>query len=111
MLKVVSMPFIRPNPKAKSAAKPVSGLTAYVEAEKLLHIAFVLPASALIGWGAGAWADSCWHQSWIAIVGIVFGCVSGLFYVIRYAMAAEKTSRSENSPQNGTGKGNADHTL
>ncbi len=30
------------------------------------------------------------HQSWIAVVGIVFGGVSGLVYAIRVALAANK---------------------
>ncbi|MGD1106947.1 MAG: hypothetical protein ABR865_07865 [Terracidiphilus sp.] len=38
-----------------------------------------------------SWArGSHLHQSWIAIVGIVFGGISGLVYVVRLALNAEK---------------------
>lgn len=99
------MPFNRPIPESKLPKKASSGLSAYVEAEKLIQIAFVLPAAAFIGWLAGAWADSYWHQSWIAIAGIIFGCIAGLVSVIRMALAAERNSRPGNEVKNGTGKG------
>jgi hypothetical protein len=39
------------------------------------------------------------------IAGIAFGSVSGLYYVIRTAFAAEKASRSEDTDQDGNGEG------
>ncbi len=102
------MPFHRAIPESKPPEKSSGGLAAYVEAEKLIHLAFVLPAAVAIGWGAGWWADNRLHQHWIAIVGIVFGSISGLFYVIQTAINAEKISRKEDSAQNGSGKGSGD---
>jgi len=102
------MPFHRAIPDDKQPVKTSSGLSMYVEAEKLMHLAFVLPAAVAVGWGAGWWADNRLHQHWIAIVGIVFGCISGLFYVIQQAIAAEKKSRKEEQIQNGTEEGTPD---
>jgi F0F1-type ATP synthase assembly protein I len=70
--------------------KTPGALQSLVQAEKLLQVAFVLPSATVIGWLAGAWADQHWHQSWLAIAGIIFGAISGLVYVVRMAADAEK---------------------
>ena len=54
------------------------GFQSLVQAEKLMQIAFVLPSAMIVGWLAGAWADTKLHQSWLTIVGIILGCISGL---------------------------------
>ena len=84
------MPYHRPIPDPKRDGKPVSLMGTWIQAEKLMQIALILPCSAFIGWLIGAWLDRHFHQSWIAIVGIVFGGASGMFYVIRLALNAEK---------------------
>ena len=101
------MPFNRPIPDSKRPSKASIGLTGLIEAEKLMQIALVLPSAVFICWLAGAWADSRFHQSWMAIFGVVFGGISGLVFVIRTVMAAEKKSRPGNTPGNGTGKGDS----
>ena len=101
------MPFHRPIPESKPTEKSMGALRGYVEAEKLLNIAAVMPAAVAICGGAGWWVGNRLHQHWIFIVGIIFGCVAGLFYVIQQAIAAEKVSRKEDSTQNGTGKGSS----
>jgi F0F1-type ATP synthase assembly protein I len=98
------VPFNNPIPESKPPSKAASGLSAYVEAEKLMQIAILLPAAAFIGWLAGAWLDSRLHQGWIAIFGTVFGSISGLVGVVRMAMAAERSSRPGSDNQNGTGE-------
>ena len=103
------MPFNRPIPESKLPKKASSGLGAYVEAEKLVQIAFVLPSAVVIGWAIGWYADQRLHQSWIEIAGAIFGCISGLTYMIRMAMDAEKKSRPGNVPQNGTGEEDSDN--
>jgi len=92
------MPFNRPIPDAKPRVKPASALASLVEAEKMMQIAVLLPSAAFIGWLLGAWADSLLHQSWIAVLGIIIGGVSGLFYVVRLVIATGAKSTS--------GKGN-----
>ena len=89
------MAFHRPNPNDKPTPLLKGGLGAMVEAEKLMHIAFVLPSAVLIGWLGGSWADQKFHQKWIMIAGILFGCVSGLVYVIQQAILTEKKSIAE----------------
>jgi len=101
------MPFNRPIPESTPRPKARKGIDAWVEAEKLMQIAILLPAAAFIGWLAGAWLDSRLHQSWIAIFGIVFGSISGLVGVVRMALTAERNSRPGSNIQNGAGKGNS----
>jgi F0F1-type ATP synthase assembly protein I len=89
------MAFNKPIPEKmrgglRGGRKQPSGLSLYVQAEKMLQIAFVLPCALVIGWLLGAWADKWLHQSWITIAGVILGCVSGLVFVIRMAFAAEK---------------------
>jgi F0F1-type ATP synthase assembly protein I len=107
------MPFNRPIPE-KQRPKFSNGVNVLVQAEKMVQIALILPSAAFIGWLAGTWADSLVHQKWIGLAGIVFGGISGLFYVIRLAMNTEKDPKnaddtdSETKPGNGTEKGSKD---
>lgn len=92
------MAFHRPIPESKLPREKASGgMRSIVEAEKLMQIAFVLPSAVLIGLAGGAWADHAFHQKWIMLVGIGFGSISGLYYVIRLAMDAEKKSRTSDA--------------
>jgi hypothetical protein len=93
------MPFNRPIPDPAPRRKDNAGLATLVQAEKLMQIAILLPSAAFIGWLVGAWADKAWHQSWIALAGIVFGGISGLVYVIRLVMS----SGGENGKNSGEG--------
>jgi F0F1-type ATP synthase assembly protein I len=102
------MPFHRANPESKQQSNTTSALRGYVEAEKLLQVALVLPGAVAVGWGLGWWADSRLHQHWIAIAGIVFGSVAGLFYVIQQAVATEKKSRKDEPIPDETEKGSSD---
>jgi len=102
------MPFHRPIPENKQPGKSSFGFGAYVQAEKLMQIAILLPSSAFIGWLAGAWADTRLHQSWIGIAGIVVGGVSGLVYVIRLAMTTMSGTGSGANNGNQNGKGNSE---
>jgi ATP synthase protein I len=89
------MPYHRPIPESETRKKLPGAMQSLVQAEKLLQVAFVLPSAVVIGWFAGAWADQRWHQSWIAIAGIILGSISGLVYVIRLAADAEKSVASK----------------
>jgi hypothetical protein len=101
------VPFNRPIPESKRPRRSPAAVDAWVQAEKLMQIAILLPAAAFIGWLAGAWLDSRLHQGWIAVFGVAFGGISGLVGVVRMAMAAERNSRPDSDNQNGTGKGNS----
>jgi len=74
--------------KSQSGSSAGGGLNAIAQAERLLQIAFVLPAAVLIGWGAGALLDKWLHTNWIYIVGLLFGSAAGLFEAVRQAMRA-----------------------
>jgi ATP synthase protein I len=102
------MPFHRPIQNSSSRSKMSSGVEAVVQAEKLLQVALLLPCAAVVGWLIGAWADKHFHQTWIAVAGIVFGAVSGLVYVIRMALTAERGTRNDTDSRNGTGRGSGD---
>lgn len=103
------MPFNRPIPNAKPQSKPASALTSLVEAEKMMQISLLLPAAAFVGWLLGAWLDSRLHQSWIAVLGIIFGGVSGLVYVVRLVIATgAKNSAAVNGKSAETGKGSSE---
>ena len=105
------MPFNRPNPESKPRSKASSAIDAWVQAEKLMQIAILLPSSAFIGWLLGAWMDKVLHQSWIGIAGVVFGGSSGLVYVVRLAIKAGSDSGNEPKTGNGAGEGSSDTEL
>jgi hypothetical protein len=104
------MPFNRPIPDDKPRGKTGGGLASLIEAEKMMQIAFLLPSAAFVGWLAGAGLDSLLHQSWIAVVGIIFGGVSGLVYVVRLALAAgvKAAAGAGNGKSADTGKGSSE---
>jgi ATP synthase protein I len=120
------VPYQRPIPEKRSspgtpgslspqqAKRGLTGgsgfLGAWVQAEKMIQMALVLPCAAFIGWAIGAWLDHLLHQTWIAMAGIVFGIISGLVTVVRMVMV--HTSGSEQVSKNGNGakKGNSGTT-
>jgi F0F1-type ATP synthase assembly protein I len=89
------MPFHRPIPNGNRSRPPSSGIASLVEAEKLMQIAILLPSAAFVGWIGGFLADKWLHQTWIATVGIVFGGISGLVYVVRLALETGKESMAK----------------
>ena len=114
------VPYQRPIPKqmqrstgrgesvweGKSAGAGGKGLIGiWVQAEKLMQIALILPCSVLIGWGIGAWIGHLVHQSWIGIVGVVFGGASGMVYVIRLALEADKDPAMQDEESGAEKKG------
>jgi uncharacterized membrane protein YfcA len=102
------MPFHRPIPASKQRTGLSTGFSALVEAEKLMQIAFVLPSAVVICWVAGWWLAHVTHQKWIEIAGIVFGCVTGLVYVIQMAISVEKKTSMGDEARDGAGKGTPD---
>jgi ATP synthase protein I len=102
------MPYHRPIPDSEQRGKSSGIVDAIVQAEKMIQIAFVLPCATFIGWLGGYWLDKRLHQSWIALVGIVFGGVSGLVYVVRLAVATDKQIRGDGDGEAKNGKGSSD---
>lgn len=108
MLVMSSMPSNRPIPDPKPPAKSSGGLQSLVQAEKLMQIALLLPCSVFVGWLLGAWADGHFHQTWIEIIGMIFGGISGLVYVIRLVTSAGADSGKDDGGGTNSGKGNTD---
>ena len=92
------MPFNAPIPDPRPRRKNPSALSSLVEAEKMMQIAVLLPVSAFIGWLIGAWLDKTFHQTWISLVGIIFGGFGGLVYVVRLVISAGRHPRSGSTP-------------
>ena len=70
-------------PTRGTTPQPPRGPNALVRAERLLQIAFILPAAVVVGWLIGEALDRWLHQHWIYIVGIIVGCIAGFMDVIR----------------------------
>jgi uncharacterized membrane protein YfcA len=102
------MPFNRPLRNSDSRSKMSSGVQAIVTAETGIQIALILPSAVIICWLIGAWADKHFHQDWISIVGVVFGAITGLVYIIQFVLRAERATRNGAGIQNGTGSGGND---
>ncbi len=90
------VPYHRPiperQPRGKAGAdEPASGgvgggiMNAWVQAEKMIQIAMMLPCAGFIGWLAGYGLDRWLHQTWIGMAGAVFGIVAGLVGAVRMA--------------------------
>jgi ATP synthase protein I len=56
-----------------------------VKAESMIQLALALPAGCVIGWLGGRWLDHHFHQSWIAVVGILLGAAAGFVQIFRTA--------------------------
>lgn len=82
------MPFNPPIPEPKGRGKASGLVGAVVQAEKMVQIALILPCAAFIGWLIGDWMAARLHRPWMVALGVAFGGVAGLFYVIRMALAA-----------------------
>jgi ATP synthase protein I len=121
------VPFHRPIPESKPGGKadgvlpaqqaksgPAGGagiIGAWVQAEKMIQIALVLPCAGFIGWLIGAWLDHILHQSWIAMVGIVVGIIAGLVGAIQMAMVYSADPKQEGKSGDGTEDGGSGNPL
>lgn len=72
----------------------------------MMQIAFILPSAAFVGWLLGVGADHLFGTKWIAVIGILFGGFSGIYYVIRLVLetgkradAKEKAARAGQSSE------------
>jgi hypothetical protein len=97
------VPFNNPIPDSKPPRSSPSAVKSLADAEKLMQIAILLPSSAFIGWLAGAWLDGRFHQTWIGLVGILFGGISGLVYVVRLVMSSVPKAGKGADTEQGSG--------
>lgn len=61
------------------------GLQDLVKAETMFQLALALPLGCLIGWFLGSLLDRHFHQSWMAVTGIILGAVGGFFQIFTTA--------------------------
>ena len=115
------MPFHRPIPESKRRGKAGDNvppqeakggfaggsgiLGAWVQAERFVQIALMLPCAAFIGWLIGYGLDRWLHQTWIAMIGIVVGILSGLVGAIRMAMVYAADPKPDDENGDGTENG------
>jgi hypothetical protein len=99
------MAWHKPIPDSNPRGKGSGLVSAIVQAESLIQVALVLPCAAFIGWLGGAWLDSRLHQHWIGAVGVMFGGASGLVYVVRLALAADKKIPGDTANKDSSGGG------
>ncbi len=113
------VPYQRPIPERQrrgrtaSAQRPEGGmgasmLTAWIQAEKMVQIAMMLPSAGFIGWLAGYGLDRWLDKTWIATAGAVFGIIAGLVGAIRMAMMYANDPAMDKLDANGTDTNNSD---
>jgi len=95
------MPYHKPIPEKKQQPGGSGLFGAWVQAEKLMQIALMLPSAGFIGWLAGYGLDRWLHQSWIGMAGAIFGIMAGLVGAVRMAMFYGADSRTGNGDGNG----------
>jgi len=83
-------PNPQPPPKRSALTQGIAG------AERIMEIAFIMPAALVVGWLLGAGLDRLFHQHWIYIAGICFGFVAGFIEVLRSAIRYSNRSEKEN---------------
>ena len=117
------MAYHRPIPERKRRGKASDGVeppqeegwfaggsgifNAWVQAEKFIQIALVLPCAAFIGWLIGYGLDRWLNQTWIGMIGIVVGIIAGLVGVIRMAMVYAADPKLGDKNGNGTENGSS----
>jgi len=106
------VPYHRPIPERKPRGKDGAGeptnsgigggiMSAWVQAEKMIQIAMMLPCAGFIGWLAGYGLDRWLHQTWIGMAGAVFGIVAGLIGAVRMAMVYANDPAMDKLDENG----------
>jgi F0F1-type ATP synthase assembly protein I len=83
-----------PNPDLKPV-KQSGVLDGVVRAERLLQIAFILPASVLVGWLVGAGLDKWLHRTWLYLPGLLVGAIAGFIEIFRLVLSNEKAMEKE----------------
>lgn len=109
------IPERKPHGKAGADEPPNGGvgggmINAWVQAEKMMQIALMLPSAGFIGWLAGYGLDRWLHQTWIGMSGAIFGIIAGLVGAVRMAMVYNADPTSEKSNENGNEMGKSDKT-
>jgi ATP synthase protein I len=101
------VPYHNPIPGRKDHSVGSGLIGAWVQAEKLMQIALLLPSAGFIGWLAGYGLDRWLHQKWIGIAGAIFGIIAGLVAAVRMAMVFGADSKDGSKNGNGNRAGDS----
>lgn len=89
-----------------------SGLIgSWIQAEKMIQVALMLPCAGFIGWAIGAGLDRWLHQTWISMAGIVLGITAGLVGAIQMAIAFAAGPKQKGNRGDGTANGRSGRPL
>ena len=88
------MPKESPNPQPDTPRRSAltQGVAGY---ERIMEIAFIMPAALVVGWLIGVGLDKLFHQHWIYIAGICLGFIAGFIEVLRSAIRYSNRSEKE----------------
>jgi hypothetical protein len=101
------MPVDPPNPDPPQGTKLAQSLASPSSAGRMIQVSFLLPCSAFVGWIIGAGLDKLFHQTWISLVGILFGGISGIVYVVRMVIAMGRNQGQGSGGDSGKPAGGA----
>lgn len=79
-------------PPSGDPEPPERGPNLLVQVSRYTQLAFVLPGATVVGWLVGSALDHWLHKTWIGVVGLIVGIVSGFVELIRTVL---KSSDSE----------------
>ena len=57
----------------------------WVEAEKLVQLGVMLPLALIVGYFLGSFLDDWLHTTWLKIVGLFLGIITGFVQLVRVA--------------------------
>jgi F0F1-type ATP synthase assembly protein I len=83
-----------PNPDLKPVRRS-GAVDGIVRAERLLQIAFILPASVLVGWLIGAGLDKWLHRTWLYLPCLAVGAIAGFIEIFRLVLSNERAMEKE----------------
>lgn len=69
--------------------EPSNEKSFWVQIAQYSQIAFIFPAATVAGWLIGLALDHWLHTTWLYLVGLVLGIVTGFVELIRIVSAAE----------------------
>jgi len=67
-----------------------AGKNLWVQMAEYSELAFLLPATTVVGWLFGALIDHWLHTTWVYLVGLIFGIVAGFIQLIRTVISSER---------------------
>lgn len=76
------------DPQSRAPEPPEKEPNFWLQVGRYSQLAFVLPAATVAGWLLGSALDHWLHTTWISIVGLVLGIISGFVELIRTVLSS-----------------------